>query len=461
METIEVRYAKVMAGRYHKYIVYTDANGKSFAARGGSADGGPSSGWSFPPGDITTVHGPFDGNFPDPPNDTDPRETITEGDDLSKEWERNSVPSSFLLNIRKEIRLRPHFLLSRVLLSAIAALSVSCLSPYTSSADTPQAQHEAVRNAGSKVKQPAYEGLILHIYNKDRPQKVNGGMRVYIRPVLLVKAGQYVNPDAEVSKVGLKQFTDRWLKGKRFAVYGDGGRAGYLGNLSLVRKEESSGDRKLLTGQATLIERNGGHATLTEDRMVKGTSAVKRKSETRQFVGRPLAIDEASGAAAEALLAPLANPDPPVTAELIQSFIGDVNIKKLASELEHRLLTRGGAAEGAKILERREPWLIAHLDVDGNGLPDTIGNFGLLVERNGQTFVFGELFIRYDSGSAEAIHPISDHKDRAEDIILDSFIRTSNERKATDLLVYVTWTRAYGSYAILTRKASGWVMEQL
>ncbi len=88
METIEVRYKEVALDRYHKYIVYTDSNGNQFAARGGSADGGPSSGWSFPPGDITTVHGPFDGNFPDPPNDTDPIEEITRGDDLSKEWER-------------------------------------------------------------------------------------------------------------------------------------------------------------------------------------------------------------------------------------------------------------------------------------------------------------------------------------------------------------------------------------
>ena len=100
METIEVRYSKVIikgvdTGAYHKYYVYTDSGGKEFAARGGSADGGPFSGWSFPPGYITTEHGPYDRDFPDwdPEGDDpsnpgyDPREFVGEGDDLSKKWE--------------------------------------------------------------------------------------------------------------------------------------------------------------------------------------------------------------------------------------------------------------------------------------------------------------------------------------------------------------------------------------
>ncbi len=97
METIEVRYKPLGPGIYHKYILYTDANGNRFAARGDSAnfDDLPLSG--FPLGDIETEHGPYvgpdpvtgEGGFPDwvENDNAHPSETIKTGDDLSKDWE--------------------------------------------------------------------------------------------------------------------------------------------------------------------------------------------------------------------------------------------------------------------------------------------------------------------------------------------------------------------------------------
>lgn len=39
MEKIEVRYTILPSGYYHKYLVYTDANGNQQAARGGRCAG--------------------------------------------------------------------------------------------------------------------------------------------------------------------------------------------------------------------------------------------------------------------------------------------------------------------------------------------------------------------------------------------------------------------------------------
>ena len=70
---------------YHKYIVYTDANGNEYAARAGAEIG-----WTgF--GEIVTEYGEFDLDFTDYPKDepegyTDPGETIIEGADLSNYW---------------------------------------------------------------------------------------------------------------------------------------------------------------------------------------------------------------------------------------------------------------------------------------------------------------------------------------------------------------------------------------
>lgn len=243
---------------------------------------------------------------------------------------------------------------------------------------------------------------------------------------------------------------------ERFAVYGDSGRAGYLNDLSLREREEAGTGRKFLTGEATLIiERDGGRVNLSGSQVVKDT-------RVWQFIGGPLAIDMAQNNAGEAMLAPLVNPDPPLTVHDIQRFLSDVNVKKLASEFEHRLLARGGAAEGSTVLERGEPRAIAHLDVDGNGLPDAIGAFSLLVERNSQCFVFDELFVRYDSGGVEAIRPFTDDQIHRDDgVVFVSFIKNNSELKTTSVLVRIfpAWTRAK-TYALLTRTSSGWIRAQ-
>lgn len=339
-----------------------------------------------------------------------------------------------------------------ILVVALGACLAYSLSPRDINAETKASQDKAVNSVDNRERWPTYEGLILQVETYiGRHQKANGGIRADVWPVLLVKDGKFVDPDVEVDKIGFEQFIERWLKGRRFAVYGDGGRYGYLKNLSLVEKPDGNG---LQSSQATLVARNGGDVNLQGDHIVKGAKAW-------QFVGRPLAIEMAQDKAGEVMLVPLVNPDPPLTAALIQSFISDVNIKKLADEFERRLLIQGGVAEGATVLERKQPYFIANLDVDGNGLPDVIGDFSLLVERNGKRDRFRALFIRYDSGSAEAIQPISDDKNRVDSVSLVSFLRTNDERKAASLLTVITpaWD-SVGSYALLTRKTSGWVMEQ-
>lgn len=97
METIEVRYSENPLGWNHMYLVYTDSSGNQFGARGGPSLDGPYStyvdgaiaqtGYSIL-GDITTVHGDFDGDFLDypEPGEIDATETIVSGADLSSEW---------------------------------------------------------------------------------------------------------------------------------------------------------------------------------------------------------------------------------------------------------------------------------------------------------------------------------------------------------------------------------------
>lgn len=109
-ERIEVGYTPAAfvggAGISHKYILYTNSNGEQFYARGGpgyfgpgAADGGRNETSSSPFGNIKTKSGDYDRNSPDwdkardptnpDPNATPhPRETIKEGDDLSREWNK-------------------------------------------------------------------------------------------------------------------------------------------------------------------------------------------------------------------------------------------------------------------------------------------------------------------------------------------------------------------------------------
>lgn len=109
-EKIEVGYTPAAfvggLGIFHKYIIYTDSNGDKFYARGGpgyfgpgAASGGRSESSTSPFGNIKTESGKYDDKSPDwdrardpehpDPNATPhPRETIKEGDDLSREWNK-------------------------------------------------------------------------------------------------------------------------------------------------------------------------------------------------------------------------------------------------------------------------------------------------------------------------------------------------------------------------------------
>ena len=96
METIEVFYKLIGPGYYHKYIVYTAADGSQYYARGGPATGpGASSadsdwlasndGVFF--GNIVTEHGLYTADTIDwDVEGDDPSELIVSGDDLSAEW---------------------------------------------------------------------------------------------------------------------------------------------------------------------------------------------------------------------------------------------------------------------------------------------------------------------------------------------------------------------------------------
>jgi hypothetical protein len=88
-ETIEVRYKLIFGDNlpfYHKYLIYTDSEGKEFYFRGGPQGNMPGA-W----GDIDIERGPYDERCkdwnPDHLNNPDPSETILEGEDLFPEWE--------------------------------------------------------------------------------------------------------------------------------------------------------------------------------------------------------------------------------------------------------------------------------------------------------------------------------------------------------------------------------------
>lgn len=106
LETIEVRYKPLGPGLvFHKYIVYTDSNGNQYAARGGpkggdsfSSDANPHNNGELGP--IVTAVGIYQGDQEDAngnitqqgfidhdKNDTDPRETIATGSNLSSAWD--------------------------------------------------------------------------------------------------------------------------------------------------------------------------------------------------------------------------------------------------------------------------------------------------------------------------------------------------------------------------------------
>lgn len=89
MEKIEVRYKKITVGVetpfYHKYIIYTDSNGKEYFARGGPGNLLDGNGIL---GQITTLHGAYVEGAEDWDYEhDDPSETIFEGDDLSSYWQ--------------------------------------------------------------------------------------------------------------------------------------------------------------------------------------------------------------------------------------------------------------------------------------------------------------------------------------------------------------------------------------
>jgi Ca2+-binding RTX toxin-like protein len=83
METIEIYYKPTSPGTYHKYIVYTDANGNKSATRAGPEYATPLENGSY--GDIQTYTGSYDSSFPDY-NISHPHETIKSGENLSQDW---------------------------------------------------------------------------------------------------------------------------------------------------------------------------------------------------------------------------------------------------------------------------------------------------------------------------------------------------------------------------------------
>ena len=99
MGMIEVRYKSIPGGGlppFHKYIIYTDSNGKEWYARGGSTEVGGPFPWS---GDVDTDYGEYvkpvgDNRSPDWNIDkdgnvrVDGREPLLIGDDLSPWWDK-------------------------------------------------------------------------------------------------------------------------------------------------------------------------------------------------------------------------------------------------------------------------------------------------------------------------------------------------------------------------------------
>ncbi len=111
-ETIQTRYTEIdtpmksVFGKvYHKYLLYTDRNGRQYGLRAGpsTGQGGGSTDVLMPPDDPSeeTPYGrvrfqdaPFDRNFTDyPPTADDLSEIIAEGPDLSETWKQ--LQSSF------------------------------------------------------------------------------------------------------------------------------------------------------------------------------------------------------------------------------------------------------------------------------------------------------------------------------------------------------------------------------
>lgn len=88
MEKIEIGYINLNANGkisyYHKYILYTDANGNQFAARGGPASSNNND-EGF--GNLVTTVAKYDENFTDYDDGTHTYETIIEAGDLSGVWE--------------------------------------------------------------------------------------------------------------------------------------------------------------------------------------------------------------------------------------------------------------------------------------------------------------------------------------------------------------------------------------
>lgn len=106
-ETIQVRYLPVSTGMepvigkvYHKYLLYTDRNGRQFGLRAGPSPwtGAGATDFLSPPDDsneetpfgrVQFQDGPFDESFADyPATYNDPSEVLAEGADLSDTWHR-------------------------------------------------------------------------------------------------------------------------------------------------------------------------------------------------------------------------------------------------------------------------------------------------------------------------------------------------------------------------------------
>jgi len=241
--------------------------------------------------------------------------------------------------------------------------------------------------------------LSLFRWNEGERSTVPQGVYNAVEPIFIYKDGRLRDPSEEIGRLGFEAFSQKWFKGKVFPVYCRERQVGTLSDLSM-KVGGSDRCKDELWGSAVY---EGGEC----------------------YRSPSLEVGEDTGIGFGTTLFALARKDDgliykekrgngEITEELVEKLkeIGRLEFEKMRERLKkpaigvegfERLVRGPGASE-----------TILSIDLDGNGKPDLIGHFGVLMGyeyKGGQKnkrvtyHSFNMFFILFDNGLGEILWP--------------------------------------------------------
>jgi hypothetical protein len=241
--------------------------------------------------------------------------------------------------------------------------------------------------------------LSLFRWNDTRQSAVPKGVYNAVEPVFIYKDGRLKDPSEEIGRLGFETFSQKWFEGKVFPVYCREREVGTLSDFSMK-----------VGGSDRCKDELWGSAVYKGGECYRSPSSEVGEDTVIGFGATLFALARKD----DGLIYKEKRGNGQITEGLVEKLkeIGWLEFKKMLERLKK-------PAKGLEVFERlvRGPGdseTILSIDLDGNGKPDLIGHFGVLLgyeykgnqENKRVTYhSFDMLYILYDNGKGEILWP--------------------------------------------------------